>query len=67
MNPSCSFCDLTLELKTINYKSDEALRKPDSRADFYICTECKKHWPRTAVISRNTARDGTKPKGVRKL
>ena len=67
MNPSCPYCDLTLELRTLNYKSDETLRKPDSRSSFYVCPECNKHWPRSAVISVNTARDGVKPKGVAKL
>lgn len=66
-NPCCPYCDLTLKLETHNYKSDIMMRKPDSRADFYICHECRKHWPRSAVISINTVRDGIKPKGETKL
>jgi len=66
-NPSCPYGCGTLKMETINYRSDETMRNPDSRADFYICYGCKKHWPRTSVISKNTARDGVKPKGRMKL
>lgn len=66
-SPSCPYGCGVLKLETHNYKSDEMQRNPDSRADFYICYGCKRHWPRSAVISRNTSREETKPKGAMKL
>lgn len=66
-NPSCPYGCGVLKLETHNYKSDEMMRKSDSRADFYVCHKCNHHWPRSAVISRNTSRKGVKPKGEKKL
>lgn len=66
-SPSCPYGCGVLKLETLNYKSDKELKNPDSRGDFYICYKCKRHWPRSAVISRNTARDGVKPRGTDKL
>lgn len=66
-NPGCPFCGGILKLKTLNWKSDEILRKPDSKGDFYICYPCGKHWPRNAAIMKETARDGVKPEPKRGL
>lgn len=52
-----------MKLETLNWKSDEFLKNPDSRGDFYICYSCKKHWPRSAAIMKVTARDSVKPRG----
>lgn len=66
-NPGCPFCGGILKLKPLNWKSDEMLKKPDLRDDFYICYRCQKYWPRQAAIMKETARDGTKPKPKRGL
>ena len=63
MNPSCPGCGKTLELETYNYSGikDESGRIRTLRGDFYICKKCKIHWPRSAVISKNTKRSGSRP------
>lgn len=64
MNPSCPECGRRLELKTYNYegiKDDLGIIR-FLRGDFYICKKDKIHWPRSAVISKNTKRPGARPR-----
>ena len=64
MKPDCPFCGKFLELKTYNYSGtkDELGIIRYLRGDFNICGPCRKHWPRSALISVHTAREGRKPK-----
>jgi len=49
-------------LRVFSYKSDKLLKRSDLRGTFWVCYACRKHWPRSAAIMRETARDGVKPK-----
>jgi len=66
-NPSCPYGCGTLKLETHNYAGITGYGKTRyKRGDFYVCHGCKKHWLRGSVISRNTARDGAKPRRMEK-
>ena len=65
MNPRCPKCGKSLVLKTFNYQGvrDSGLGMiMYVQGDFYVCKPCKIHWPRSAVISMNTKRDGVRPR-----
>ena len=66
MNPSCPFCDHLLVLETHSYTTYQPSKQNESRADFYTCYPCKRHWPRQAAIMKVTAREGIEPRKVRK-
>ena len=67
MNPSCPFNPAhVLRLRTFSVPPEEERgRILWTRERHYVCDRCKKHWPRGAVISRETARDEDRPKGAR--
>ena len=65
-NPNCPYGCGVLELETHNHRISPESTRNALRGQFYVCKDCNHHWPRSVVISRNTSREGAKPKGASK-